>query len=103
MAFCSRCGAALPPQAAYCPQCNAPAAGDPPIQYSTGGMIAWSVVTLLLCTIPGVVALVQTCGVNKCATRAEQEKKMSSAKTWNIVGTVLGVLSVIGSLAASGM
>jgi hypothetical protein len=45
------------------------------------------------------VALVQTCGINKCATHTEQQKKLSSAKTWNIIGTVLGVLSLIGTLA----
>lgn len=77
---------------------------NPPIKYSTGGMIAWSIVTLLLCTIPGIVALVQTCGINNCATRAEQEKKLSSAKIWNIVGTCLGglylLLTIIGMAAA---
>ena len=99
MAFCPKCGASLPPAAAHCPQCGNPTASDPPIQYSTGGMIAWSIVTLLLCTIPGIVALVQTCGINSCATRADQEKKLSSAKTWNIVGTVLGGLYLIGALA----
>lgn len=77
---------------------------NPPIKYSTGGMIAWSIITLLLCTIPGIVALVQTCGINNCATRAEQEKKLSSAKIWNIVGTCLGglylLLTIIGMAAA---
>ena len=77
-------------------------ASDPPIQYSTGGMLAWSIVTLLLCTIPGIVALVQTSGINKCTTRAEQEKMISSAKTWNIVGTVLGGLNLLVSLANMG-
>ena len=78
-------------------------ASDPPIQYSTGGMLAWSIVTLLLCTIPGIVALVQTSGINKCTTRAEQEKMISSAKTWNIVGTVLGGLNLLVSLANMGL
>ena len=77
-------------------------ASDPPIQYSTGGMLAWSIVTLLLCTIPGIVALVKTNGINKCTTRAEQEKMISSAKTWNIVGTVLGGLNLLVSLANMG-
>ena len=100
MDFCPKCGAALTPAAAYCPQCGAPTVvNDPPIRYSTGGMVAWSIVTLLLCTIPGIVALVQTCGINNCATHAEQEKKLSSARTWNIIGTILGALSLIGSIA----
>ncbi len=99
MAFCPKCGVALPPAVAHCPQCGTPLVSDPPIQYPTGGMIAWSIVTLLLCTIPGIVALVQTCGINSCATRMEQEKKLSNAKAWNIVGTVLGGLYLIGTLA----
>lgn len=98
MAFCPNCGATLPAATSHCPQCNAPVANDQPIHYSTGGMIAWSIITLLLCTIPGIVALVQTCSINSCSTHAEQEKKLSSAKTWNIVGTVLGILSIIGSI-----
>lgn len=77
-------------------------ASDLPIQYSTGGMLAWSIVTLLLCTIPGIVALVKTNGINKCTTRAEQEKMISSAKTWNIVGTVLGGINLFVALANMG-
>lgn len=97
MMFCPKCGASLPYGATHCPQCGT-VVNDPPIQQSTGGMIAWSIVTLLLCTIPGVIALVNTTGVNKCATRAEQEKKLSTAKTWNIIGTILGGLALLGSL-----
>ena len=64
----------------------------------TGGLMAWSIITLLLCLIPGIVALVKTTGINKSATVEEQQKKYSSARTWCIIGTVLGVLSVIGSI-----
>ncbi len=67
---------------------------------ATGGLLAWSIVSILLCLIPGVVALVQTLGINKCATVEEQQKKYSSAKLWCIISTVLGVLSIIGNLAA---
>ena len=121
--FCSNCGTNCPDNVNNCPNCGAPVGQpkqpygqpqqpygqqpfgyDPPITYSTGGMIAWSIVTLLLCTIPGIVALVQTSGINNCATRAEQEKKLSSAKTWNIVGTCLGglylLITIIGAAAA---
>ena len=67
----------------------------------TGGLLAWSIVTLLLCTIPGIVALVQTLGINKCATVEEQQKKMKNAKIWCIVGAVLGILAVIGQIAGN--
>ena len=66
---------------------------------ATGGLLAWSIVSLLLCLIPGIVALVQTLGINKCATVEEQQKKMKNARIWCIVSTVLGILSVIGQLA----
>ena len=69
--------------------------------YEAGGLIAWSIITLLLCTIPGIVALVKATGINKSATVEEQTKKISSCKTWCIVGTVLGILAIIGSVAAN--
>ena len=68
----------------------------------TGGLMAWSIITILLCTIPGIIALVNTLGINKAATIDEQKKKMSSARMWCIIGTVLGVLAIIGNLAARG-
>ena len=58
----------------------------------TGGLIAWAVITLLLCTIPGIVALVKASGINSAPNAVEQQKRISSAKTWCTVGTVLGVL-----------
>lgn len=66
--------------------------------YSTGGLMAWSIITLLLCTIPGIVAIVKTTQINKATTVEEQQKTISSAKTWCIVGTILGILAVIVSL-----
>ena len=74
---------------------------EPPIQESTGGLLAWSIITLLLCTIPGIVALVMTTGINKCSTRAEQKKKMSNAKTWCLVGTILGGLYLLITIIAA--
>ena len=69
----------------------------------TGGLMAWAIITLLLCTIPGIVAIVKTTGINKATTVEEQQKRMSSAKTWCIVGTVLGILALIGSVANMNM
>ena len=126
--FCPNCGNNCPDNVNNCPNCGhafaqaqqpqyqapqqpygqapygqapygqAPFSYDPPIQESTGGLLAWSIITLLLCTIPGIVALIMTTGINSCATRAEQLKKKANAKTWCIVGTVLGGLSFIISL-----
>lgn len=85
-----------PPQQPY----TAPVMPQTVEPVATGGLLAWSIVTLLLCTIPGIVALVQTLGINKCATAEEQQKKMQNAKIWCIVGTALGVLAIIGRLAS---
>lgn len=118
MSYCTNCGAELSGVEARCPRCGAiTAAGSVNPQsyaapeigreagnvqpYATGGLIAWSIITLLLCTIPGIVALVQTCGINKCTTVPDQEKKIKSAKIWCIVGTVLGVLYLIGAMATA--
>ena len=116
MSFCTNCGAELPENETRCPQCgfdSAPAqpaapvvnvnTNSAPAPVSTGGLLAWSIITLLLCTIPGIVAIIQTCNINKSATEEEQQKKLKSAKTWCIVGTVLGVLALIGSLASAFM
>ena len=61
----------------------------------TGGLLAWAIITLLLCTIPGIVATVKVSGINKSYTVEEQQKKLKSAKVWCIVATVLGVLALV--------
>ena len=66
---------------------------------STGGLLAWAIISILLCTIPGIVALIKVLGINNSATVEEQQKKLSSAKIWCIVATALGVLSLIASFA----
>lgn len=95
MAFCSKCGTPIPDGTAMCPNCISSVVNDPPVQYPTGGLMAWSIITLLLCTIPGIVGLVKTTQINKCTSGAEQKKAISSAKTWNIVGSALGGLYVL--------
>ena len=62
---------------------------------ATGGLVAWAIVTILLCWIPGIVALINALGINKCATAEEQQRKISQTKTWCLVGTVLGVVYLI--------
>ena len=110
MAFCSYCGNRLPDGFSRCPRCGKENSsfGYQPVQrrptvYPTGGLIAWSIITLLLCTIPGIVGLVQTCGINNAPTYEMQQQKISSAKTWNTVGTVLGALLVIFAIVGSVM
>lgn len=72
---------------------NTVAPADVP-HYPTGGLMVWSIITLLLSTIPGIVALVQTTKINKSATVEEQQKHISAAKIWCIVGTVIGIIFI---------
>ena len=120
MAYCPNCGAQVADNAAFCGSCGTPfgsvgqnqqaygqqAYGQqpyyPPVQpYATGGLIAWSIITLLLCTIPGIIALVKTSGINNATTAEEQARRISSAKTWCWIGTIGAVLAGILSLIFS--
>ena len=110
MAFCPKCGNYNADDAAFCGSCGAPLKSGVPAwsaesvpPYPVGGMMAWAIVTLLLCTIPGIVAIVKVSGINKSVTVAEQQQKIASARTWCIIGTVLGILAVIGSLVTQNM
>ena len=70
---------------------------------ATGGLIAWSIITILLCWILGIAALVQTIGINRATTVAEQQKKMNGARTCCIIGTVVGlIVNIVYFVAAYG-
>ena len=97
---------AQPQPAAYTPPASSQATFDgassqPVAPIPTGGLLAWSIISILLCTIPGIVALVQTLGINKCTTVEEQEKKAKNAKIWCIVATALGILAIIYARVAN--
>lgn len=67
-----------------------------PVQpVNTGGLIAWSIVTILLCTIPGIVALIKATSINSSASYEAQQNAITSCKTWNTVGTILGILALV--------
>ena len=84
-----------PPQ----PDFSAPQA---PAPVATGGLLAWAIISILLCTIPGIVALLNVLRVNKCATVEEQQRALSQARTWCIVATVLGGLNLIYTIVTGG-
>ena len=63
---------------------------------NTTGLLIWAIITALFSLIPGIVAIVQTTAINKQTTVEAQQQKMRSAKIWCIVGTVLGILVIIG-------
>ena len=75
--------------------------GAPPPNY-----LVWAIITVLLCTIPGIVAIVFSTQVNSkwamgdAAGAYDASKK---AKTWALVGTILGAVAIvayIGLMAA---
>ena len=74
--------------------------GEPVVPIPIGGLIAWSVIVILFCLIPGIVALVKVLGINSAPTVEEQQRRLASAKVWLIVGTVLGALSLIGGVGS---
>lgn len=111
--YCPHCGGQNINDGDTCAYCGYvfPVARENPVPeenrmepYPTGGLMAWSIITLLLCTIPGIVALVMTCNINNAANWEQQQKQIKNAKTWCIVGTVLGclalLLGIVGALAA---
>ena len=69
---------------------------------SLGGLLAWAIISILLCLFPGIVALLNVLRVNKCATVEEQQRALSQARTWCIVATVLGVLYLIYTIVTGG-
>ena len=120
MALCPKCGADNAEGTKFCSECGTPLltakAPEPEVQQPvytapenpygaaqytaptpqpTGGLIAWAIVSILLCMIPGIVGLVQALSINSAPTAEEQQRKISSAKTWCLVATILGVLSIV--------
>ena len=65
-----------------------------------GGLIAWAVIDMLGCLIPGIVALVYIFKINKAGSYEEQQQLLSTSKKILIVGTVLCVLNLLLSFAA---
>ena len=75
------------------------AAWQPPVApIPTGGIMVWAIITIFLCTIPGVIALIYTLSINKAPTVEVQQKKAKYAKIWCTIGTVIGVLALIANM-----
>ena len=123
MAICPHCGSVVSYAAKFCQNCGAPLPADTPIEQTdptpytpvsypredvcqkapqpvtpipTGGLMAWAIITMLLSTIPGIVAIVKTLNINKATSVEEQQKRYKSARTWCIIGTIIGVFAMFG-------
>ena len=101
MAFCPKCGNFNEDGATFCASCGTPLASVQSVPpYPTGGLMAWAIISLLFCTIPGIVAIVKVSGINKAVSVSDQQQRISSAKTWCTIATVLGIIAVIVSVLA---
>ncbi|MBO4418280.1 MAG: hypothetical protein J5789_00410 [Oscillospiraceae bacterium] len=65
------------------------------VRFKSGGLIAWAILTMLLCVIPGVIALVFAVEINNSYTYDEQYRKLSLAKGWCAAGTILGLFGLM--------
>lgn len=106
---CPNCGAQNPDNAVQCTNCGQPIAQaqQPPVYQqpfaqpygqtaNTTGMLVWSIINIFLCTILGIIATVMTVGAKSAATQPEFESKMKTARILNIIGTIVGALTIIG-------
>lgn len=67
--------------------------------------LVWSIITIFLCMIPGIVATVYSSKVDGLWAQgrwAEASRSANTAKTWAIVGTVLGGLLWLSYLGRIG-
>lgn len=72
---------------------NAQPAGPAPANY-----LVWAIITVLLCTIPGIVAIVFATQVNtkwSAGDAAGAYDASKKAKTWALVGTILGAVAIV--------
>lgn len=83
-------GYQMPPQAPY----GAPM-GTPPSGQTNTGMLVWSIITIFFCTILGVIALIMTVTAKNELTGEGEQKKLKTAKTLNLIGTIGGGLFVV--------
>ena len=117
-AVCLHCGAVLPsasppPYAAPPPPAGYQAApplyaqpyfsyggygvGDSPASRQLAvGQLVWSIINLVLCCMPlGIAGLVMTLNAKNCMSMEEEQQKLKTAKTLNLIGTIGGAVVMI--------
>ena len=117
MAYCSNCGAKLEENAKFCLACgtpveqtettDAPVADATPAPAKASGnlnvaQLVWSIINLILCCMPlGIAGLILTIFAKDAPSAEEEAKKLKTAKTCNLIGSIGGGLWVIISFVIS--
>lgn len=74
---------------------------QPPEKIPIGGYIAWAIVNILFCTIPGAIGLYFVLKINKAPTQDDQLRAVDSAKKALMIGSVLAALNLLMQIVAN--
>jgi uncharacterized membrane protein YvbJ len=104
MAFCKNCGSNMDDSANVCSTCGTPvyiqgyqADVEPRKGTLNTGFLIWSIVNIVLCCMPlGIAGLVFTITAQNKPTFEEEQKALKNAKIFNLIGTIVGAVWVIG-------
>ena len=102
---CVRCGSVMSEKALAegkaREEAAAAKASKAPAPRPNGGLIVWSVLTLLFfCLVPGLAGLAYAVNLNCADTKKEQDRRANLAFIFCIVGTMIGTFVIMFSLAA---
>ena len=115
MAYCSNCGTKLEENAKFCLACGTPTAqtensttiNTAPVEEATPapakasgvlnmGMLIWAIINLISCCMPlGIAGLIMTIFAKDAPSAEEEAKKLKTAKTCNLIGTIGGAIFTI--------
>lgn len=114
MAFCSNCGKQLDENAKFCLACGtpteqienptentAPVEEEAPAPAKASGvlnmgMLVWAIINLISCCTPlGIAGLILTILAKDAPSAEEEAKKIKTAKTCNLIGTIGGAVYIV--------
>ena len=118
MAYCSNCGSKLEENAKFCLACGTPTEqtensttiNTAPVEEVTPapakasgvlnmGMLIWAIINLISCCTPlGIAGLVLTILAKDAPSAEEEAKKIKTAKTCNLIGTIGGAVYILGCI-----
>lgn len=104
--FCRNCGAQIPDGTNFCPYCgsNQTAAGPEPLVRHQQGekpstSLVLSIIVTILCCLPfGIIGIIYASKVDSCWNAGnfdEARENSRKAKTWALVGLVLGFVTYL--------